>query len=125
MEKTGKPFGPLHGLPVSIKDSFYYPGYDASIGMTAFCFQPVTETSPIVKMLLDAGAVLYVKTNVPQTLMSLDSVNHVFGRTLNPRNRKLTAGGSTGGEGPLIALRGSLLGVVYELNRHVYLRLLS
>lgn len=125
MEKTGKQFGPLHGLPISIKDSFYYPGYDACIGMTAFCFQPVTETSPLVKMLLNAGAVLYVKTNVPQTLMSLDSVNHVFGRTLNPRNRKLTAGGSTGGEGPLIALRGSLLGVVYTLAHYVCSRLCS
>lgn len=62
-------------------------------------------------MLLDLGAVLYCKTNLPQTIMTGDSDNNVFGRTLNPRNTALTAGGSTGGEGALLALRGSILGV--------------
>lgn len=41
---------------------------------------------------------------------ALDSANHLFGRTLNPRNRQLTVGGSTGGEGALLALRGSMIG---------------
>lgn len=61
-------------------------------------------------MLIDLGAVLYCKTNLPQTIMTGDSDNNIFGRTLNPRNKSLTAGGSTGGEGALIALRGSILG---------------
>lgn len=54
---------------------------------------------------------LYVKTNIPQTLMALDSQNHLFGRVLNPANRASTAGGSSGGEGALIAMNGSVLGV--------------
>jgi len=62
-------------------------------------------------MLRDLGAVLYCKTNLPQSIMTGDSDNNVFGRTLNPRNTALTAGGSTGGEGALLALRGSVLGV--------------
>lgn len=62
-------------------------------------------------MLIDLGAVLYCKTNLPQSIMTGDSDNNVFGRTLNPRNKLLTAGGSTGGEGALLALRGSILGV--------------
>lgn len=62
-------------------------------------------------MLIDLGAVLYCKTNLPQTIMTGDSDNNIFGRTLNPRNKSLTAGGSTGGEAALIALRGSILGV--------------
>lgn len=62
-------------------------------------------------MLLDLGAVLYCKTNLPQSIMTGDSDNNIFGRTLNPCNTALTAGGSTGGEGALIALRVSLLGV--------------
>jgi amidase len=62
-------------------------------------------------MLLDLGAILYCKTNLPQSIMTGDSDNNVFGRTLNPRNKNLTAGGSTGGEGVLLALRGSILGV--------------
>lgn len=62
-------------------------------------------------MLLDLGAILYCKTNLPQSIMTGDSHNNIFGRTLNPHNKLLTAGGSTGGEGALLALRGSVLGV--------------
>ena len=65
----------------------------------------------MAQLLLDQGAVLYCKTNVPQTMMTADSDNNVFGRTLNPANVNITAGGSSGGEGALIAMRGSILGV--------------
>ncbi|KAF2719712.1 amidase [Polychaeton citri CBS 116435] len=109
--RTGKPIGPLHGLPISLKDVFNVKGYDASIGIASLCFKPATANSALVEQLLSLGAVLYVKTNVPQTLMALDSHNNVFGRTLNPANRLLTPGGSSGGEGALIALRGSVLGI--------------
>lgn len=109
---AGKPpLGPLHGVPVSLKDTFKVKGYDASIGLAALCFSHATENSVLVDVLLKAGAVLYAKTNVPQTLMALDSHNNIFGRTLNPLNALLTAGGSSGGEGALLALRGSILGV--------------
>jgi amidase len=54
---------------------------------------------------------LYCKTNIPQTLMALDSHNNVFGRTINPFNTSVTPGGSSGGEGALIGMRGSILGV--------------
>lgn len=110
-KRTGKVLGPFHGLPISLKDTFKVKGYDASIGIASLAFDPATENSLLVDILLEQGAVLYCKTNVPQTLMALDSDNNVFGRTLNPRNRKVTAGGSSGGEGALIAMRGSILGV--------------
>jgi amidase len=58
-----------------------------------------------------AGAVLYCKTNIPQTLMALDSHNNVFGRTINPFNTLVTPGGSSGGEGALLGMRASVLGV--------------
>lgn len=109
---AGKPpLGPLHGVPVSLKDTFKVRGYDASIGIAALAFKPATENSILVDCLLNAGAVLYCKTNIPQTLMALDSHNNVFGRTINPLNTAVTAGGSTGGEGALLAMRGSILGV--------------
>ncbi|KAJ4349961.1 uncharacterized protein N0V89_008582 [Didymosphaeria variabile] len=107
-----KPIRPLHGLPVSLKDSFQVSGYDTSTGLACFVDERAEEDSATAAMLLDLGAVLYCKTNVPQSIMTADSDNNVFGRTLNPRNTALTAGGSTGGEGALIALRGSVLGVV-------------
>jgi Asp-tRNA(Asn)/Glu-tRNA(Gln) amidotransferase A subunit family amidase len=98
-------------VPVSLKDTFKIRGYDASLGLAALCFKPATDNSVLVDCLLNSGAVLYCKTNVPQTLMALDSHNNVFGRTLNPLNIAVTAGGSSGGEGALLAMRGSVLGV--------------
>jgi amidase len=111
LEKTGKPMGPLHGLPVSVKDSFRIVGRDASIGYASLCFKPAETNSALVEMLLQAGAVIHCKTNIPLTLQALDSHNNVFGRVLNPANLDLTAGGSSGGEGALVAMRGSVLGV--------------
>ncbi|PYH84273.1 general amidase GmdB [Aspergillus uvarum CBS 121591] len=112
LTREGRVFGPLHGLPVSLKDSFRVEGVDTSVGYVSFLGHgPAKENSALVQMLLDLGAVLYVKTNVPQTMMTGDSDNNIYGRTLNPHNTNLTAGGSSGGEGALIALRGSILGV--------------
>lgn len=109
---AGKPpLGPLHGVPVSLKDTFRVRGYDATIGLASLAFKPAEENSVLVDCLVNAGAVLYCKTNVPQTLMALDSHNNVFGRTINPLNTAVTAGGSSGGEGALLAMRGSVLGV--------------
>ncbi|KFY13774.1 hypothetical protein V492_03042, partial [Pseudogymnoascus sp. VKM F-4246] len=111
MDRHGRAVGPLHGLPISLKDTFNIAGLDTSLGIAAMAFHPAPANCPLVDILLNAGAVLYVKTNIPQTLMALDSINNVFGRVLNPANRALTAGGSSGGEGALLALRGSPLGV--------------
>jgi amidase len=110
-ENPGKTLRPFHGLPISLKDSFQVLGYDTSTGLGCFVDEPAEENSGTAAMLLDLGAVLYCKTNLPQTIMTGDSDNNIFGRTLNPRNTALTAGGSTGGEGALLALRGSVLGV--------------
>lgn len=112
LAKTGKPIGPLHGLPISLKETFNVSGVPSSLGFVSFLDRaPVQNNSALVEILLSAGAVLYVKTNVPQTMMTADSQNNVFGRVLNPHRRNLTAGGSSGGEGALIALRGSILGI--------------
>jgi amidase len=111
LQKYGKPMGPLHGVPISLKDTFKVQGLDATIGYASLAFRPADNNSALVDILLRAGALLYCKTNIPQTLMALDSHNNVFGRVLNPQNTMLTAGGSSGGEGALIALRGSILGV--------------
>ncbi|KAL2834806.1 fatty-acid amide hydrolase [Aspergillus pseudoustus] len=112
LRESGKLKGPLHGLPISVKDCLQIAGTQATIGFTAYLDQlPSKHNSCLVEMLLDLGAVLYVKTNIPQTLMTADSENVIFGRTLNPYNTMLTAGGSSGGEGALLALRGSPLGI--------------
>ena len=107
----GKAIPPLFGLPISLKDSFQVCGYDTSTGLGCYVGKPAGANSALAAMLIDLGAVLYCKTNLPQSITTGDSDNNVFGRTLNPRNKLLTAGGSTGGEGALLALRGSILGV--------------
>ncbi|KAI8654468.1 Amidase [Fusarium keratoplasticum] len=108
----GKPMGALHGVPISLKETFNVEGVPSSLGLVSFLQrEPVTSNSVLVDILLAAGAVLYVKTNVPQTMMTADSHNNVFGRVLNPIRRNLTAGGSSGGEGALVAMRGSILGI--------------
>ncbi|KNG91541.1 general amidase-B [Aspergillus nomiae NRRL 13137] len=112
LASTGKTVGPLHGLPISLKDGFNVAGIPSTLGFVSFIDNPVpTTNSPLVDILLAAGAVIYVKTNIPQTLMIAESHNNVFGRVLNPHRLNLAAGGSSGGEGALVALRGSLLGV--------------
>ncbi|KAL9598083.1 MAG: hypothetical protein Q9219_004714 [cf. Caloplaca sp. 3 TL-2023] len=112
LARTGLPMGPLHGLPISVKDTFHIAGVDSTAGICALAFQPASQNAPLVETLLAAGAIIHCKTNVPQTLLALHSVNNLFGRVLNPRNRKLwTAGGSSGGEGALVAMRGCAMGV--------------
>ncbi|KAH7073896.1 amidase signature domain-containing protein [Paraphoma chrysanthemicola] len=111
-----KPMGPLHGLPISLKDSFNVKGVQATIGYVSFITKPPSATnSSVVDLLHRAGAVFYVKTNLPQTMMTADSHNNIFGRTLNPHNLSRTAGGSTGGEAALLAMKGSVLGVATDV----------
>ncbi|KAH7029877.1 amidase signature domain-containing protein [Microdochium trichocladiopsis] len=108
----GKVKGPLHGLPISLKDSFVVDGQYSTVGYVEFLRKPLpTGQSALVNLLQDAGAVLYCKTNIPQTMMTADSENNIFGRTLNPHKTSVTAGGSSGGEGSLVGFRGSPLGV--------------
>ncbi len=112
LAEHGKPVGPLHGVPVSLKDPFAYVGVASTIGYTSFLDNPLpTENAALVDILLELGAILYCKTNIPQIMMSADSHNFIFGRVLNPHKLKLCAGGSSGGEGALVAMRGSILGI--------------
>ncbi|KZT66478.1 general amidase [Daedalea quercina L-15889] len=114
LKTTGKPVGPLHGLPVSLKDQFHVKGVETTMGYASWVGRVAERDSAMVELLLQAGAIPYVKTNVPQTLLWVETMNLVFGRTVNPYNRSLTAGGSSGGEGALIALHGSALGVATD-----------
>ncbi|KAL3495030.1 amidase signature domain-containing protein [Aspergillus germanicus] len=110
-QQTGKTKGPFHGLPISIKDNLNVTGFDTTIGFTSLVDKPATSNSVIVDMLLEAGAVLYCKTNVSTAMLIAESVNNTFGRTVHPGNRNLTTGGSSGGEAALIAFGGSRIGI--------------
>ena len=100
------PIGPLHGLPISLKDQFHVKGVETTMGYTGWIntFQGRKGTgkekvfeSEMVKELRSSGAVLYCKTSVPHSLMTGETVNNIIGYTTNPKNRYLSSGGSSGG----------------------------
>ncbi|KAI1113417.1 amidase signature domain-containing protein [Nemania sp. NC0429] len=108
---TGQPIGPLHGIPISVKEHIGMKGYDLNAGFVAWVGKVAEEDALILQILWDAGAIFYVRTTQPQTLMHLETSNNLYGTTVNPYNTTLTAGGSSGGEGALVGLRGSILGI--------------
>ncbi|KAG2366573.1 general amidase [Suillus spraguei] len=111
LKKTGKVVGPLHGLPISLKDQLCIKGLETTMGYVSWIGQYAEKNAVLVDVLIECGAVPFVRTNIPQTLMWPETFNSVFGRTTNPNNVSLTSGGSSGGEGALVALKGSPLGV--------------
>ncbi|KAJ3548818.1 hypothetical protein NM688_g5248 [Phlebia brevispora] len=111
LKSTGKVVGPLHGLPISLKDQLPLKGLETTMGYVSWIGKFAERNAVVVDILYDLGAVPFVRTNVPQTLMWAETYNNVFGRTLNPHNRSLTSGGSSGGEGALVGMRGSPLGI--------------
>ncbi|OOF91092.1 hypothetical protein ASPCADRAFT_211370 [Aspergillus carbonarius ITEM 5010] len=109
-QQTGQVKGPLHGIPVTLKDQFDIKGVDTTLGYVGRSFAPATEDAVLVQMLKDMGAIVLAKTNLPQSIMWAETENPLWGLTVNPRNPAFTPGGSTGGEAVLLALHGSILG---------------
>jgi amidase len=70
MRENGQLAGPFHGLPISLKDSFQVAGSQSTLGLVAFLNDTSELNSALVEMLSDLGAVIYCKTNIPQTLMA-------------------------------------------------------
>lgn len=104
---------PLYGIPISVKDQCNVENVDTTLGYLSRAFKPKTkdEESLIIKHLREQGAILYVKTTVPSSMMATDTVSNTFGITLNGLNQAFSPGGSSGGEGALISAGGSLLGL--------------
>lgn len=87
------------------------------MGFCSWANDAAKTTSVLIDLLVEAGAVLYVKTNVPTAMMIAETVNNCQGRTVNPLNRALTSGGSSGGESALIAFGGSPLGIGTDIGK--------
>lgn len=76
LQVQGKLAGPLHGLPVSLKDGFQIVGLPATLGLLSYVDFVSDTNSPLVDILWDLGAILYVKTNIPQTLLVCNQAPH-------------------------------------------------
>lgn len=68
-QATRKVKGPLHGIPVTVKDQFNIKGYDSTLGYVGRSFKPAAEDAVIVQILKNLGAVVIAKTNLPQSIM--------------------------------------------------------
>lgn len=109
--KSGKPIGPLHGIPISLKEQMAYRGKITHGGYVSMVDNITPEHGITTQILEDLGAVFYIRTTQPQTLMHLDSNNNFTGLTRNPYNMKLSSGGSSSGEGAVVAFGGSAIGI--------------
>jgi amidase len=107
----GKPMGPLHGLPISVKEHIAMKGLDLNAGFVSWVGRIAPDDGLILKLLWNAGCVFHARTTEPQTLMHLETSSNIYGVTVNPHNTGLSSGGSSGGEGALLGMRGSCLGI--------------
>lgn len=91
--RAGTLRGPLHGLPVSVEESFDFEGRATTLGLVARQSSSAPRDSLCVRALSNAGAVVLGRTNLPQLLRSVESDNPLFGRTSNPFSPRHAAGG--------------------------------
>ena len=99
----GEPLGLLHGVPVTVKDSFDIEGLPTQVGSRLRIGHRASADAAAVARLRIAGAILLGKTNTPELLASYETDNFITGRTNNPWDLERTPGGSSGGEAAAIA----------------------
>jgi len=99
----GKVWGPLHGVPMTIKESYDVAGLPTTWGLPALRGSVATKNAVVVDRLLEAGVVLFGKTNVPVYLADWQSFNAIYGTTSNPWDLRRIPGGSSGGSAAALA----------------------
>src|SRR2546426_3819020 len=107
----GQLLGPLHGVPMTIKDSLDTAGVITTGGAKGRATLVPEQDATVVARLRAAGAILLGKTNTPELTLSGETDNLVYGRTNNPYDVSRTPGGSSGGAGAILAAGGSVLDI--------------
>jgi aspartyl-tRNA(Asn)/glutamyl-tRNA(Gln) amidotransferase subunit A len=100
---SGQPLGPLHGVPVSLKDNAWAAGDRTTLGSRLFAHFVAPEDGPSVARLRAAGAIFVGRTNLPEFAWRGSTDNRLFGETRNPWDLTRTPGGSTGGGAAAVA----------------------
>ncbi|HEX4904056.1 MAG TPA: amidase family protein [Acidimicrobiales bacterium] len=100
---ASEPSGPLHGLPITIKDAIATEGIRSTGGAVELTDHVPTADAPAVARLKEAGAIVFGKTNLPRWSGDIESFNEIFGTTNNPWDVTRIPGGSSGGAGAAVA----------------------
>ncbi len=108
--RQGKPTGPLHGVPATLKENIDLKGHPTTLGTVALAHADAVADEPIVQRLKGAGAIPLARTNLPDMAMRLHTDSGLHGPTRNPWDQTVTPGGSSGGEAVSIATGMSPLG---------------
>ena len=103
----GQSLGPLHGVPMTIKDSLDTEGVISTGGTKGRAAYVAVRDASVVARLRAAGAILLGKTNTPELTLSFETNNAIYGRTSNPYDLARTSGGSSGGAAAIVAAGGS------------------
>ena len=98
-----EPLGPLHGLPITVKDAIETAGIRSTGGAVELTDHVPTVDAPAVAKLRAAGAIVFGKTNLPRWSGDLQSYNEIFGTTNNPWDLSRVPGGSSGGAAAAVA----------------------
>lgn len=109
--RAGAALSAVDGLPFSIKDVFDQEGCDNTLGLAVRVGKVCPKDGLLIAILRAAGAVFVCRSNVPQCLMLPESDNNIFGKSINPWDYARTPGGSSGGEGALLASKCTSLGL--------------
>lgn len=109
--RRGEVRGPLHGMPVSVKESLEVAGQASTLGVASRRDIIASRDAGIVQVLREAGAIVLGRTNVAQLLLFHESRNPLFGQTANPWSPAHAPGGSSGGEAAALAAGMSPLGI--------------
>ena len=109
--KRRQEVGKLHGVPVTIKDSFDTKGMISTGGTEGRRGFVPDKDATVVARLRAAGAIVLGKTNTPELTLSYDTENLIYGRTYNPYDLARTPGGSSGGAAAILAVGGSALDI--------------
>jgi amidase len=102
----GQLLGPLHGVPMTIKDSLDTAGVITTGGTQGRATFVPAQDAPVVARLRAAGAILLGKTNTPELTLAGETDNVLYGRTNNPYDLSRTPGGSSGGAAAIVAAGG-------------------
>jgi aspartyl-tRNA(Asn)/glutamyl-tRNA(Gln) amidotransferase subunit A/fatty acid amide hydrolase 2 len=120
LEQAKNPIaGPLSGIPISIKESFGIAGETITVGAKNAVHYEAKEDCFVVKKMREAGAIIIARSNLPDFGMLPETSNLIWGQTNNPLNLEHTVGGSSGGEGALVASGSTVLGLGSDIGGSV------